>query len=127
MTERAKQHTAHPIGALYSRHLFRAYPATTNANNVTYAAAAHQVPHFKSSNSKEFSRSMGLVLAVIGAMKDVGFDLELSFSVFGDQQDVLMFAYKSRPKRQVIAKRDFMLFLLLSIRTKTGETRPYGR
>ena len=42
---------------------------------------------------------MGLILAVIGAMKDVGFDLELSFSVFGDQQDILMFAYKSKPKR----------------------------
>ena len=107
MTERAKQHTAHPIGALYSRHLFRTFPAT-NTNNVTYAAAAHQVPHFKSSTAKEFSRSMGLVLAVIGAMKDVGFDLELSFSVFGDQQDILMFAYKSRPRRQVTAKREFL-------------------
>ena len=127
MSERAKQHTAHPIGALYSRVLFRPFPATTNANNVTYAAAAHQVPHFKSSTPKEFSRSMGLVLAVIGAMKDVGFDLELSFSVFGDQQDILMFAYKSRPKRQVTAKRDFMLNLTFSTRLDTGETRPCGR
>ena len=55
--------------------------------------------HFKSSASKEFSQSMGLILAVIGAMKDVGFDLELSFSVFGDQQDILMFAYKSKTRR----------------------------
>ena len=42
---------------------------------------------------------MGLILAVIGAMKDVGFDLEVSFSVFGDQQDILMFAYKSKTRR----------------------------
>ena len=124
MTERAKQHTAHPIGALYSRYLFKPFPAT-NAN-VTYAAAAHQVPHFKSSTPKEFSRTMGLTLAVIGAMKDVGFDLELSFSVFGDQQDILMFGYKSKPKRQVTAKRDFMLNLSLSIHL-TGETRLCGR
>ena len=112
ITDRVKQHTANPIGALYSRHLFRPFPVS-NVNNVTYAAAAHQVPHFKSSTPKEFSRSMGLILAVIGAMKDVGFDLELSFSVFGDQQDILMFAYKSKPKRQVTAKRDFMLHLTL--------------
>ena len=92
-----EQHTADPLGALYSKNLFRRPPSI----NVTYAAVAHQVRHFKSSTPKEFSRTMGLILAVIGAMKDVGFDLELSFSVFGDQQDILMFAYKSKPKRQV--------------------------
>ena len=103
MASRAKEHTAHPVGALHSRHLFKTFLATTNsANNATYyAAVAHQVPHFTSSTPKEFSRTMGLILAVIAAMKDVGFDLELSFSVFGDQQDILMFAYKSKLKRQV--------------------------
>ena len=102
MASRAKQHTAHPVGALHSRHLFKTFLAKTNVNNATYyAAVAHQVQHFTSSSPKEFSRTMGLILAVIAAMKDVGFDLELSFSVFGDQQDILMFAYKSKLKRQV--------------------------
>ena len=92
---RAARQTAHPVGALHGSRLFK----TFLGSNARYAAVAHQVQHFKSSTPKEFSRAMGLILAVIGAMKDVGFDLEVSFSVFGDQQDILMFAYRSAPKR----------------------------
>ena len=41
--ERAKQHTAHPLGALYSKQLFRTFPTAATNANVTYAAVAHQV------------------------------------------------------------------------------------
>ncbi len=96
LRERARSETLHPVGDTVTRQLYRVFLPVTD----TYAAAEHQVRHFQLSRWREFNQTMGLVLAAVGSMKDIGFDLEASFNPFGgDQLDMLMFAHYSHPRR----------------------------
>jgi hypothetical protein len=84
--------TSFPVGLLEGRYM---YPKVTN----NYVVNCHKIKHFSSSRHKEFGHIVNLMLASIGGMKDAGFDLELSFSVFGDQPDIMMFGYKTKLHR----------------------------
>ncbi len=86
--------TSFPITHLEGRFI---YPSVVR----DYSVYSHHIKHFVSSGHKEFDHPISLVLATIRGMKAAGFDLETSFSVFGDQCDIMMFAYKTKPMRYV--------------------------
>lgn len=43
------------------------------------------------SRSDNYKRSIGLVIELIKAMNDYGYELTMCVSIFGDQQDVMFF------------------------------------
>ncbi len=69
-----------------------------------YVAVFAAVPNWMS-HRKDFKPAVTLTLSLMEAMERAGFHFETSFSAFGDQCDLVMFAYKSGQPRLYIGRR----------------------